>query len=140
MPLTRLFGRMMLQLTGWHMKGTFPNISRCVIIVAPHTSNWDFLNGMSALFAMGIRLSWMGKHTLFKGPMGPLMRYMGGISIDRDAKRGIVQETVAAFKERDQMLIGIAPEGTRKRVGRWKTGFFYYNGRGGGRPDYHGVY
>ncbi len=102
-----------------------PNVSKAVIIVAPHTSNWDFLIGVSALFALGLRARFLGKHTLFKGPLGSLMRWLGGVPVDRRAARGVVDETVGLFAASDRMILALSPEGTRRSVDRWKTGFYY---------------
>jgi 1-acyl-sn-glycerol-3-phosphate acyltransferase len=108
----------------FRITGDIPDLSKFVIIGAPHTSNWDFVLGMGMLFALRLRVSWIGKHTLFKPPFGPLMRWMGGIPIDRNAAGDLVEQVAAAFDGEDKLVIGIAPEGTRRRVDRWKTGFY----------------
>lgn len=104
--------------------GEIPNLPRFVLIGAPHTSNWDFVVGMLLLFALGLRVRWLGKHTIFRAPFGGFMRWMGGIPIDRRQTEGIVEQACAKFAESDQLIIGLAPEGTRKPVDRWKTGFY----------------
>jgi 1-acyl-sn-glycerol-3-phosphate acyltransferase len=121
---SRAFGRTVLRALGWRFVGRFPDLPKFVLAAAPHTSNWDFVVGMAALFAAGIRLSWMGKHTLFRPPFGAVMRWMGGLAVDRRAAHGIVDQTVAAFERSDQLAIGMTPEGTRARVDRWRTGFY----------------
>jgi 1-acyl-sn-glycerol-3-phosphate acyltransferase len=114
-----------MRLTGWKFEGAFPNEPKFVIIVAPHTSNWDFPLGVAALFSLGFRISFMGKHTIFKWPLGPFMRWLGGIPVERSVSRDRVAEAVAAFNGADQLILAIAPEGTRKLVPRWKTGFYH---------------
>ena len=110
---------------GWSFEGAVPNVSKAVIIVAPHTSNWDFFVGVAAMFALGLRVVFLGKHTLFTWPLGPVMRWLGGVPVNRREARGVVDETVEMFAARDQMILGLAPEGTRDSVDRWKTGFYY---------------
>lgn len=115
----------LLRLAGWRFVEPFPDQAQAVIVAAPHTSNWDFVVGMSAVFALGVRVHWMGKHTLFRWPAGPLMRWLGGIPIDRTAAHGVVEQTVALFAARPQLLLVVTPEGTRKKVARWKSGFWH---------------
>ena len=122
--LSRLIGRLCLRLLGWRFVGRFPDLPKYVLVAAPHTSNWDFIVGMSALFAAGLRLSWMGKHTLFRPPLGSLMRWLGGLPVDRRGTHGVVDQMVSAFAHADRLVIGVTPEGTRSRVERWRTGFY----------------
>ena len=117
--------RAFLRTFGWGFEGAVPNVSKAVIIVAPHTSNWDFFVGVAAMFALGLRVVFLGKHTLFTWPLGPVMRWLGGVPVNRREARGVVDETVEMFAARDQMILGLAPEGTRDSVDRWKTGFYY---------------
>ena len=121
----RGIGRFYLKLTGWKIEGDVPNVSKPVIIAAPHSSNWDFVVGMAVILALGLRLYWMGKHTIFQTPLAPLMYWLGGVPVNRKASRGAVQQVTAEFQQRSQFLLAIAPEGTRKRVAEWKTGFYY---------------
>jgi 1-acyl-sn-glycerol-3-phosphate acyltransferase len=90
----------------------------------PHTSNWDFIAFMGIAHAHGITPAFMGKDSLFKGPMGTFMREMGGVPVDRSAAHGVVQQMVDEFARREEMMLVIAPEGTRSSVNRWKTGFY----------------
>ena len=92
-------------------------------MVAPHTSNWDFVIGVVAMFALGVRVSWLGKHTVFRRPFGGIMRWLGGIAVDRSAAGGVVETTVARLRHDRQLLLGLSPEGTRRPVERWRTGF-----------------
>ena len=94
------------------------------MVVYPHTSNWDFPLGLLTRFASGWPVHWVGKHTLFRGPVGTLFRHWGGIPIDRRQPGGFIDGMVAAFRERDSLMVAIAPEGTRKYVAGWKSGFY----------------
>jgi 1-acyl-sn-glycerol-3-phosphate acyltransferase len=129
----RLLGRAVLRALGWHIEGELPDLPRFVAIVAPHTSNWDFVVGAAAMFALDLDLAFLGKDTLFRGPLGPLMRAMGGIPVDRAASHGVVASAIDAFRAREQLVLAIAPEGTRKPVARLKSGFLHI-ARGAGVP------
>jgi 1-acyl-sn-glycerol-3-phosphate acyltransferase len=121
--LGRAIGRAVMWAGGWSFAGTVPDLPKVVLIVAPHTSNWDFVIGAAGMLALDLDLRFLGKHTLFKGPMGVLMRRLGGIPLDRDHSSGVVDEMAARIKKADHLLLAIAPEGTRGKVERWKTGF-----------------
>jgi 1-acyl-sn-glycerol-3-phosphate acyltransferase len=122
--LTRGLARAIFSLTGWRIEGELPREAKFVVIVAPHTSNWDFLLGIAAKFALGLGVSWLGKHTLFRPPFNVLLRWLGGIPVDRSAPHGVVGECVAAFNNAPALVLGLAPEGTRKGESRWRTGFY----------------
>jgi 1-acyl-sn-glycerol-3-phosphate acyltransferase len=113
----------LLAVGGWRIAGALPACPRFVVIVAPHTSSWDFIVGVLAMFATDLRLSWLGKHTIFRFPIGPLLRWLGGEPVDRSAPGGIVDKAIERFRERPQWVLGLAPEGTRRRADHWKTGF-----------------
>jgi 1-acyl-sn-glycerol-3-phosphate acyltransferase len=119
----RAIGRAVMWAGGWSFAGTVPDLPKVVLIVAPHTSNWDFVIGAAGMLALDLDLRFLGKHTLFKGPMGVLMRGLGGIPLDRAHSSGVVDEMAARIKKADHLLLAIAPEGTRGKVERWKTGF-----------------
>jgi 1-acyl-sn-glycerol-3-phosphate acyltransferase len=123
--LTRGAARFILRLAGWRIDGVIPDLPKLVVCVAPHTSNWDFVIAYLAKVALGLDASWLGKHSLFRGPAGPIMRAMGGIPVNRDAGGGIVEQAARTFHEKPKLLLGVAPEGTRRRVDRWKTGFYH---------------
>jgi len=129
----RAFGRAVLRLLGWRVEGTVPNLPKFVIAVAPHTSNWDFVVGAAAMFALDLRLSFLGKHTLFRGPLGPVMRWMGGIAVDRSSPHGVVGDAVAAFAQSGRRILAIAPQGTRTPELRFKSGFLHI-AKGAGVP------
>ncbi len=119
-------GRAVLRAAGWRMVGAFPDIPKAVVIAAPHSSNWDGVLGIAAKLGMGVKLSIFGKHSLFKIPlMGPLLRWQGVIPVDRAAAHGLVGQAVDAIRKADRMWYALAPEGTRKRVERWKPGFWH---------------
>jgi 1-acyl-sn-glycerol-3-phosphate acyltransferase len=122
-----------LRLAGWRFEGELPDAGKMIIVAAPHTSNWDFVIGMAGVFALGVDLHWMGKHTLFKAPFGGFMRWLGGLAIDRTAAHGVVEQVVEEFDRRDRLLLVVTPEGTRSKVARWKTGFWHI-ARGAGVP------
>ena len=123
--ISRAIGRAMMTSGGWKFEGTVPDEPKFVIIVVPHTSNWDFIVGVGALFSLGFRVSFLGKHTLFKWPIGIFMRWLGGIAVERSVSRDRVAETIGAFEKADKLILAVAPEGTRKLVKEWKTGFYH---------------
>ena len=116
--------RAILRLAGWRIDGALPSLPRFVLIVAPHTSNWDFIVGILAMFALDLRASWLGKHTIFRFPLGPILRWMGGEPIDRSAAKGTVGMAIEYFHARPRWVLALSPEGTRRRVDHWKTGFY----------------
>lgn len=110
---------------GWRIEGEIPNVRKLVIIVAPHTSNWDFVVGIAAKLALGLQILFLGKDSLFRFPLGALMRAFGGMPVDRDSSHDVVTYVVGQFARRDRLILGLAPEGTRKHVDRWRTGFYH---------------
>ncbi len=122
---SRRIWQWLLLSAGWDLEGTLPNRAKFVIIGAPHTSNWDFCVAMAALHGLGLDARWIGKHTLFRWPIGGIMRLLGGMPVVRTERRGVVQSVVQTFDAADRLVIAITPEGTRKRVERWKTGFYH---------------
>ncbi len=130
---TRFLGQLYTALIGWRFAGELPDLPKFVLIIAPHTSNVDFLVGLAPLFALGLRLSFMAKSSLFWEPFGTYLRWLGGSPIERKATGGYVQEAINQFEQRDQFILVITPEGTRTKVDRWKTGF-YHIAKGAGVP------
>jgi 1-acyl-sn-glycerol-3-phosphate acyltransferase len=128
-----LLGRALLALLRFRVEGEVPDLPKFVIAVAPHTSNWDFVVGAAAMFALDLRLAFIGKHTLFRPPFGGMFRWMGGIPVDRTSPHGVVEQSVEAFRRMDRRVLAIAPEGTRKRVPQFKSGFLHI-ARGAGVP------
>jgi len=113
-----------LRIIGWQVSFTLPRQDKYVLICAPHTSNWDFPLGLLGMCACGLRFNWVGKHTLFKGPLGPIMRAIGGIPVDRQGSTGFLKKVIGIFTSRDQFVMAIAPEGTRSLTKQWKEGFY----------------
>jgi 1-acyl-sn-glycerol-3-phosphate acyltransferase len=123
--LSRAVGRAVLRLLGWRVTGAFPNEPKLVMIGAPHTSNWDFVVALAAAASIQLGFSWVGKHVLFRPLFGWFFRLAGGIPVDRRSSHGFVQQMVSAFERHPRLLLAIAPEGTRKAVERWRTGFYH---------------
>ena len=127
-PLSRLARRALLALyhaRGWKAVGAPPDDRRCVIIAAPHTSNWDFVNFLGLTDALKIDAHFMGKTSLFRWPMARFMRDMGGVPVDRSGRHNYVDAMIAEFGRRKQFMLTIAPEGTRGAVKQWRTGFYH---------------
>ncbi|HOC43663.1 MAG TPA: lysophospholipid acyltransferase family protein [Thermoanaerobaculales bacterium] len=131
--LLRRPARWALRAWRWRFDGNLPDVAKAVAIVVPHTSNWDFVLGILGVFAVGVQVSFLGKHTLFRPPFGGVMRWLGGIPVDRRSSKGAVEQIVTLFRDREQLVVGLSPEGTRKRVARWRTGF-YHIAAGAGCP------
>lgn len=123
--LMRWCSQVILRLLGWQVIGKRPLINKYVMIAAPHTSNWDFPITLMVCFALQLRIYWMGKASLFSWPIGGLMRWLGGIPIDRSKASNLVQTTINAFDRCERLAIIVPPEGTRGKVTHWKTGFYY---------------
>ena len=121
---TRWIGRSVLRLGGWRVAGQFPDEAKLVVIAAPHSSNWDGIWGFAAKLALGLEIRVLGKAQLFRWPLAPLMRRLGVIPIDRSAPQGTVGQAVALIGRSERIWYTLAPEGTRRRVERWKTGFW----------------
>lgn len=118
-------GRAWLQLFGWQVVGEVPQGGRFVVIGAPHTSNWDFFFTLATAYVYRLRISWMGKHTAFRKPFGWLFRGLGGIPINRTAEHGVVEQIALQFGKTKQLVVAVAPSGTRSRRAYWKSGFYW---------------
>jgi 1-acyl-sn-glycerol-3-phosphate acyltransferase len=105
--------------------GDVPADPKFVAIVAPHTSNWDFVVGVAAMFALDLRVRWLGKHSLFRWPLGPLFRALGGRPVQRDTAHGVVTEIADAIRAEPEFILAVTPEGTRRHVDEWRTGFYH---------------
>lgn len=115
-----------MRATGWRFSGEpFPDEPRFVLLVAPHTSNWDFLVGLQAMYALGIRGTFLAKHTLFRFPMGLLMRWLGGVPVERGGRTDVVSQTAEVIRRSERIIAVLAPEGTRKPTRTWRTGFYW---------------
>lgn len=124
-PLAEWVGRVALKLMGWRIEGALPQLDKFVVIGAHHTSNWDFVIFIAAKFILRLNARWFGKHSIFRWPFGALMRFWGGIAIRRDRQGNTVEQAVRAFREHEQFVLILSPEGTRKKVQRWKMGFYH---------------
>lgn len=122
----RAAGRLVLRSrSDWKVLGPMPDVPKAVLIAAPHSSNWDGILGIAAAFAIGIRPSWMGKHTLFRWPVKRLMVALGGIATERESAHGAVEQMTEQMRRAERMWIMLAPEGTRRKVAKWRTGFWH---------------
>ena len=110
---------------GWTILADLPDVKKYVVIAAPHTSNWDFPLGI--LYAKAIRLEvhWMGKHTLFRWPYGWFFRAIGGTAVHRETGKNYIAQMAELFERSEQLVLALAPEGTRTKTDHWKTGFYY---------------
>lgn len=118
------FGLWLLRRLGWQVSGQLPDLPKMVVAVAPHTSNWDFIVALAASFALGIKISFLGKHSIFVWPLRSFLLRFGGIPVQRSHAHGVVGQLVESFSREPQLILGIAPEGTRKKVTLWKSGFW----------------
>ena len=114
-----------MRLSGWNIDGELPDLPRFVIIVVPHTSNWDFFAGLACDLALDMNASWLAKHSIFKWPWAGLLKSLGGIPIDRRSAHNVVAQVADEFVRRDQLVLAITPEGTRKKVSAWKSGYWH---------------
>ncbi|MBT8280752.1 MAG: 1-acyl-sn-glycerol-3-phosphate acyltransferase [Muriicola sp.] len=123
--MKKLSSFIFLRLWGWKIVGSFPDIAKCVVIVAPHTSWVDFIVGVLVRSIVGEEIHFIGKHSLFKPPFGWIFRSLGGTPIDRSKNSDTVASTVEIFEQKEVFRLALSPEGTRKKVEKWKTGFYY---------------
>lgn len=114
-----------LKIFGWKEKGPFPNLAKYVIVVAPHTSNWDLFYGIILAFVLKIDACFMAKKELFHWPFSPIMSWLGGIPIDRTLPIHTVDQMISIFNERKEFVLALTPEGTRHRKDYWKSGFYH---------------
>jgi len=129
--LMRWLARLFFLFTGWKVEGQRPAVERCVVIAAPHTSNWDFIYTLALAFIFRINPRIMMKDAWFRGPLGPLFRWLGALPVDRSRSRNVVAQCIQAFQTADRMVLVVPPSGTRRRVQYWKTGFYHIaNGAG----------
>ena len=115
----------LFKLSGWKINGKKPDLKKYVIIVAHHTSNWDFFVGWGARNIIGFRPDFLAKKELFKIPLvGCFLSSIGGVAVDRSKKTNLVEEVVELYREKDEFIMTITPEGTRSYSPKWKTGFY----------------
>ena len=123
--LAQTLGRLVLKITGWKVSGELPIEPRSVIIAAPHTSNWDFVFLIAATSALGVRIHWLGKDSLFNHPLGFIMHWLGGIPVNRSKRTRLVSQIAERFKNQASLHLVIPPAGTRARTDRWRSGFYH---------------
>lgn len=123
--MKKSIARLLLRLCGWSIRGDRPKYKRYVLIAAPHTSNWDFCLMLLFSAALDVKVTWMGKHSLFTPPLGWFMRAFGGMPIRRHENNDVVQEMVEAFRNSHELILAIPAEGTRERADYWKSGFYH---------------
>lgn len=122
----KLLSKVIFLITGWKVKGGLPaGVKKCILVGAPHTSNFDFIYGMCGLTLLGIKLRFLAKKELFKFPLGWLLTGLGGIPVDRSKKNSMVDAIAELFESHNELVVMVPPEGTRKKVERWRTGFYY---------------
>ncbi len=121
--ILHLIAKTFLNLTGWKIVGKLPNEKRIVVVCAPHTSNWDFIFGMILVLAIDIKVKFLAKKSIFVPIFKILLNKLGGIPVDRDNPELLVQKIADYSKNNEGVLIAVTPEGTRKKVMKWKTGF-----------------
>ena len=124
-PILRAISIVILKILRWQTRGGELPHQKFILIGAPHTSNWDFPLMLMVVLKLRLRVFWMGKHTLFPFPFSGLMKWLGGIPINRSASHNVVRETVRQFKENKDLVVLVPPEGTRSKVAQWKTGFYH---------------
>jgi 1-acyl-sn-glycerol-3-phosphate acyltransferase len=123
--IRRALARLFLAATGWKPEGERPTPERYVLIAAPHTTNWDFPYLLAFAEHFGLTISWLGKASLFRPPLGPIMRALGGIPIERSRSENRVAEMARLFTEREALGLVVPAEATRSRAEYWKSGFYY---------------
>ena len=110
---------------GWRIEGEIINVPKMVLIGAPHTSKRDLLLTIVVMFALGVRFSWVAKHTIFRWPLGVLLRWLGGIGLNRQSSKNFVEKMATEMRARQTLLLALMPEGTRSKVREWRSGFYY---------------
>lgn len=122
-PLRKLIGRTVLKVLGWKLEGALPDEPKFIVVALPHSSNLDFVLALSVIWGWGLKVNFMAKHTLFKFPQGLFFKSVGGIPVDRRSSQGLVGRLTEEFTRRKQLILGIAPEGSRNTDGSLKEGF-----------------
>jgi 1-acyl-sn-glycerol-3-phosphate acyltransferase len=123
--LTRALARGLLRAGGWRIEGDVPDEPKLVLVGAPHTTNLDFVLTKLTAGALGVALSWVGKRSLFPGPLATIGRALGGIPVDRASSQGFVDAMVAEFRRRERFYLALMPAGSRATPDRWRSGFYY---------------
>lgn len=125
LPVVSTLARLAVRAIGWRIEGGIPEDRRFVLVCAPHTSRWDLWVTLLFSSAMGLRLHWLGKHTLFWWPSGLMLRTLGGIPIDRDGGQDAVRRIASRFSEGGSFVLAISPEGAKRWRPGWRSGFWH---------------
>ena len=123
--MLKLFADLILKLAGWRVEVTIPEAKKYVLIGAPHTTNWDFPLALLCFWSVQKPIKWVAKNQLFKGPLKYFFNALGGIPVDRSAPSGFIEQIASQFEKNEEMILCLAPEGTRSKTQYWKTGFYY---------------
>lgn len=126
MRVLGVLGAVFLRLSGWRVEGSLPDwAARAVVIAAPHTTNWDLPYMLAVSWVLGARPAWLGKRELFRAPYGWLMRWLGGVPVDRSRRSNLVEEAAVRLRESERLFLVVPPSGTRSRAPYWKSGFYH---------------
>jgi 1-acyl-sn-glycerol-3-phosphate acyltransferase len=126
MRVLAALGWIFLRLLGWRVEGRLPpEVDRAVVIAAPHTTNWDLPYMLAVSYVLGVRPAWLGKRELFRPPFGGLMRWLGGVPVDRDRRTNVVEQAAERLRDADRLFLVIPPSGTRSRAPYWRSGFYH---------------
>ncbi len=123
--ITEKIAKAVIKLLGWKAVGKMPNAPKYILVGYPHTSNYDTLIGIFIFLSMGVHIKWIGKQSLFKGPVGWLLKKTGGIPVNRQKSQNFVKNIQTVFNKYDRLVIALSPEGTRQKTDFWRTGFYY---------------
>ncbi|WP_226649487.1 1-acyl-sn-glycerol-3-phosphate acyltransferase [Microbulbifer variabilis] len=121
--ITAAIGKIIIRLMGWKLEGTFPAEKKVMVALAPHTSNWDFIVAMPFIMAYRVKISWLMKREAFFFPFKGLFMWLGGVPTNRGSAGGIAKQVAKQYRNNEKMWVGITPEGTRRKVTKWKSGF-----------------
>jgi 1-acyl-sn-glycerol-3-phosphate acyltransferase len=124
-PIMRRLALWIYRGSGWSIEGETPDLPKCVIIAAPHTSNWDFFYTLCLAFIFKLKPTIMMKRDWFFWPLGQVLKWLGAMPVDRTKSNNLVAQSIAAFDARDRLMLVVPPSGTRGKVVRWKTGFYH---------------
>ena len=120
-----VISRSIMWMTGWKVTGKLPKHKKFILIGEPHTSNWDFMLMFGAAYSLRLKVSWLGKDSIFKRPFGTIMKYFGGIPINRSTNHNLVQRTAKLFQDSESIALVIGPSGTRSKREYWRSGFYW---------------
>lgn len=123
--ILRLIARFFLFCFGWQSRGSLNGLQRCVLIAAPHTSNWDLFYTLLIAFDLKTSIYWMGKDAIFRKPFGGIMKWLAGLPVDRSKSNNVVGQSIEMLRQTEKLVLTVPPSGTRSRVTHWKTGFYH---------------